>query len=123
MEVDVAVSLEMFAYLYDTILRLTDEHFKANPAPKDKARTYRAAYRDGMSVRLSEKLKEVVVEKEIEAAKECKGLMVVKQGAIAEYLGHKAEYGNSKRTTARNDAAFSAGYNKGGSVPLNKQLG
>lgn len=120
MDVDVAVTLEMFEYLYATVNKLTDEHFAKNPAPAGKGRTYKAAYRDGMATRLAGKLLRISQEKE--AVETGTGLMVIKKDAIAEYLGKPAEYGKSKRTAAKNDEAFNAGYHKGGSVSLNKQL-
>ena len=124
-ELDVAVTMEMFVYLYKTVNRLTDEHFKVYPAPKGKARSEKMGYRTGMARRLREKLGELQREKEAElqeATKTGTGLVVVKKDAIAAFLGHGTEYGRTNRQTNNSSASYRAGYAKGGSVSLNKQL-
>lgn len=120
LEVDVAVTLEMFDYLYSTVVKLTEQHFVKNPAPEGKGRTHKAAYRDGMATRLAIKLNELKQEKEV--VETGTGLMVIKKDAIAAFLGRPAAYKASTRKTTRNEEAFNAGYQKGGSVSLNKQL-
>lgn len=120
---DVAVTVQMFEYLFTTVNRLTDEHFAKNPTPQGKARTYKAAYRDGMATRLAMRLKEMAAERDAEVAVTGTGLMVVKKNAIDEYLGGSATYNMRKRKPSKNDEAFNAGYTKAGSVSMTKQLG
>lgn len=125
-ELDVAVSIEMLAYLYTTVNRLTDEWWdESGKHTGVSARTAKMNYRDGMAMRLKEKLREIQVEKEKEiqeATKTGTGLMVVKKDAIADYLGFDPSYTNNTRQRSTNRTGFSAGYTKGGSVSLNKQV-
>ena len=121
-ELDVQVSLQLFSYLYSTIIRLTDKYFKENPSPKGKARTYKNSFRSGMGHRLSERLKELKAEREKEFAQTGTTLIVVKQDAIAEYLGVELKYGTSKRKSSLNGEAYSAGCSAANSVGLNTQL-
>ena len=122
LEVDVAVSLDMFAYLYSVVIRATDTHFKVSPAPTGKARTYKAAYRDGMASRLRGRLADLVKEREAEATETGTALVIVKENAIAEYLGRKPTYSKSTRKVAGNSEAYAAGHAKGGDVSMNKQV-
>jgi len=121
-DLDVQVSLDMFSYLYTTIIRLTNKHFKENPTPQGKARTFKNSFRVGMANRLRERLSELKTEREREFEKVGSALIVVKQGAISDFLGYKAQYGTSNRKSSHADSAYTAGYKTGGNVSLNSQL-
>lgn len=123
-ELDVAVAMETFKYLYHTVIKLTDSHFNSFPAPRGKARTEKNSYRLGMANRLYGRLNELAAEKkeEFEAATTGTSLVIVKKDAIADYLGGSATYGTSTRQSRTSASSYAAGHSRGGSVSLNKQL-
>jgi hypothetical protein len=124
-EVDAIVSKDMFKYLYDTIVRLSDDWAKDQVVPKGKMRTFKISYRTGMADRLISRFLEIQREKKEEEAvttSNCTGLVVVKEKAINDFLGYKVSYGTRKRTLNKNATAYSYGYTKGGAVSLNKQI-
>lgn len=127
-EADVEVTSEIFTYLYKTVIRLTDAHFKANPATYSP-RTEKKAYRQGITDRLRMRLAEMTEDKEAEFEEAAEtsttgtNLMVIKKDAIGEYLGKPAEYAESTRQESTDNTAYTQGWHKGGTVSLNKQVG
>lgn len=128
-QADVITAGEMFDYLFQTINRLCDEYFEGVEIPPTKGKTYKNSYRYGVVQRLSERMKEMIRDKEAEfqqAAGTGTSLVVVKQDAIAAHLGKQPEdlgYQRMKRQQDLRGQHQNAGYRDGGGISLNKQLG
>lgn len=114
-DIDSTVAVAMFEYLYETTIRLSNEH---DYGLTSSVRVAKNNFRHGMATRLSERLETITKETKPTGT----GLVVVKRDAIDQFLGKSDHYTTKTRSQGRNDAARSAGYTKGGSVSFKKQV-